>query len=80
MQKPNRRDSRYLLQTLVLHFPFLARQRIFESRVVSRVNEQLTNLAEFTFTRHHEQRRVKERMVLPQIVLTLVSDSSQIKH
>lgn len=65
--------SRYLLQTLVLHFSFLARQRILQSRVVPRIDEQLAIFPEFTFARYREQRRVEERMVLSQIIFALIS-------
>jgi len=61
----------YLLYLFVLADDLLAGDWVVFRAVVSRVDDQLTERAEPTVAADCEQRRVKERMILTEVVFTL---------
>jgi hypothetical protein len=67
----------YLLHSFILHFPFLACERVLKSGIIAGIHNQLTHFAKFAFSWHSKQRGIKEGMILSQIFFSLIPKDSR---
>jgi hypothetical protein len=67
----------YLLHSFVLHFSFLACQRVLKSGIIASIYNQLTHFTEFAFSWYSKQRGIKEGVVLSQIFFSLIPKDSK---
>jgi hypothetical protein len=68
----------YLLQSFVLHFPFLASEWILKSGIISGIHDQLTKFAELAFPWYSKQWSVKEGVVLSQVLFPLIPEGQEV--
>lgn len=67
----------YLLHSFVLHFSFLACQRVLKSGIIASIHNQLTHFTKFAFSWYSKQRGIKEGVVLSQIFFSLIPKDSK---
>lgn len=63
----------HLLEAFVVHFSFIASDRVPQASIVSGVYYGAAYLPEARFSWHYKQRCIEQRMILTQILFSLVT-------